>query len=332
MPDQSKTEQFLIVKVPVANLRREPVEARGTYHSHDDLQETQLLFNETLLYRGEAPGWFYVEAREQLKANPEKGWQGYPGWVRRESVSFVAELPRYNGVVKSRIARLLSQPAEDAVPLFFLSLGTRLMLAEQSGVYQRVRIGEGKSAWVNKNDVKAIVQGALSNDARSNLLAAAFLFIGVPYLWGGRSMFMADLTAIVTGVDCSGLTNLIFRVNNIDIPRDAHDQWISVGLASGISSGLAAGLAGEKKIGGLPEAGDLIFISQENRADAIDHVMLSTGGERFIEAGETGSATKERTFQEKFGADLTGLEKLKFTIQGKQIYFGSVRALNQIPR
>lgn len=323
MSDQSGREELLIVKVPVANLRREPVEAHGSY-SHDDLQETQLLFNETLLYRGEVPGWFYVEAQEQLKANPEKGWQGYPGWVRKESVSFAAEVPKYNGVVKSRIARLLSQPAEAAAPLFFLSLGTRLMLAEQSGAYQRVPVGEGKSAWVNKNDVKVLVQGASSTDTRSNLLQTAFLFVGVPYLWGGRSMFMADLTATVTGVDCSGLTDLIFRANNINIPRDAHDQWVA--------SGLAAGLAGERKIGGPLEAGDLIFVSVENRPHSVNHVMLSTGGERFIEAAETGSTTKERTFQEKFGVDLTGLEKLKFRIQGKQLYFASVRALNQTLR
>jgi cell wall-associated NlpC family hydrolase len=317
MADQSKAEKLLIVTVPVANLRREPVEARGR-NSHDDLQETQLLFNETLLCRGEASGWFYAEAREQLKAKPEKGWQGYPGWVKKESVSFAAEVPKYTGVVKSRIACLLSRPSEAAAPLFFLSLGTRLMLAEESGAYHRVPIGEGKSAWVNKNDVKVIVQGASSNDndARRDLLQTAFLFIGVPYLWGGRSMFMADLTATVTGVDCSGLTNLIFRANNIDIPRDAHDQW----------------LASERTKGGSLEAGDLIFVSTENRPDSVDHVMLSTGGERFIEAAETGSATKERTFQEKFGVDLAGLEKLKFTIQGKQLYFAGIRALNKIPR
>ena len=323
MPDQSKKEEILIVKVPVANLRREPVEARGSY-GHDDLQVTQLLFNETLLYRGEASGWFHVEAKEQLKADAGRGWQGYPGWIRRESVSFAAELPGYNGVVKSRIARILSQPAAAAAPILFLSLGTRLMLSEQSGAYQRVPIGEGKSGWIYKTDVRVLHTGASSNTTRRDLLETAFLFTGVPYLWGGRSMFMADLTATVTGVDCSGLTNLIFRANNIDIPRDAHDQWVA--------SGVSARLAGEKKVGGPLEPGDLVFVSMENRPDYVNHVMFSTGGERFIEAVETGSVTKERTFQEKFGVDLTALERLKLRIQSKQIYFGSMRAFNQIPR
>jgi cell wall-associated NlpC family hydrolase len=298
--------------VPVANLRREPVEA-DKRHTHDDLQETQLLFNETLLHRGEKPDWYYVEAREQLKANAGKGWQGYPGWVRKESVSIAAEIPRHNGVVKSGIARLLSQPAESAAPVLFLSLGTRVTLSEESGAYHRVAVGDGRSAWISKNDVAMSVQEASSNGLRRNLLQTASLFIGVPYLWGGRSMFMADLTKTVTGVDCSGLTNLVYRANNIDIPRDAHDQW----------------LASKQLPGGPLRAGDLIFISQENRADSVDHVMLSTGAERFIEAGETGSTVREKTFQEKFGVDLAGLEKLKFTVQGKRIYLAGMAALDK---
>ena len=61
-------KQFLVVTVPVANLRKEPVEASVEYVC-DDLQETQLLYNECLLYKDETEDWYYVEAVEQTKSN-----------------------------------------------------------------------------------------------------------------------------------------------------------------------------------------------------------------------------------------------------------------------
>jgi hypothetical protein len=39
--------------------------------------------------------------------------------------------------------------------------------------------------------------------------------INTPYLWGGKSSF---------GIDCSGLSQLFFRLSGINLPRDAYQQ------------------------------------------------------------------------------------------------------------
>lgn len=40
-------------------------------------------------------------------------------------------------------------------------------------------------------------------------------FLNAPYLWGGRSMW---------GIDCSGFTQLLYKVIGVQLPRDAYQQ------------------------------------------------------------------------------------------------------------
>lgn len=47
------------------------------------------------------------------------------------------------------------------------------------------------------------------------LVKTASLYLNAPYLWGGKTPF---------GIDCSGLSQMIYRINGVSLPRDAYQQ------------------------------------------------------------------------------------------------------------
>jgi hypothetical protein len=56
---------------------------------------------------------------------------------------------------------------------------------------------------------------------REVAIRQALKYFNAPYLWGGRTPF---------GVDCSGLSQIIYKMIGISIPRDAGEQ-VKIGTA-----------------------------------------------------------------------------------------------------
>ncbi len=50
---------------------------------------------------------------------------------------------------------------------------------------------------------------------KAHLLQTAVLFLNTPYLWGGKTPF---------GIDCSGFTQIVYKLNGHRLLRDAKDQ------------------------------------------------------------------------------------------------------------
>lgn len=328
-------DTLLVVTEPVVNIRRKPIKAQPAY-IHDDLQETQALYNEILRYKDESNDWFYVEAVEQKKWGEKGLWQGYPGWVKKESVRFVEKYPEYTCVVRDAVARISEHPSMETKTLLIVSIGTRLrVFGMPENGYEPVYLDHGETGWIAASAIEKNGRIPDTVTLKENIINTAGLFLDVPYLWGGRSMYMPELLegkresgerraeskkfrslnselqtsqGIATGVDCSGLVNLVFRANRIDIPRDACDQWREA----------------EKIPLENIEPCDLIFLSAEEKPDSITHVMLYAGGEEFIEAAETGGTVRINTFREKFGMSRSELIQNHLAIGSRTMYFGKV--------
>lgn len=84
--------------------------------------------------------------------------------------------------------------------------------------------------------------------AKSNLIETAFMYLNAPYLWGGKTPF---------GIDCSGFTQMVYKLNGHKIFRDASQQ---------ATQGEALSFIEES------EPGDLAFF--DNNEGSITHVGI----------------------------------------------------------
>ena len=109
-----------------------------------------------------------------------------------------------------------------------------------------------------------------SRNIKKDLIKLTYKFLNTPYLWGGRTIF---------GIDCSGFTQLVYRLNGINIPRDAYQQ-AEVGLKiKDIKYSSTCDLAffGNQKIthvGIILKNNNIIHASGKVRIDKIDNTGI----------------------------------------------------------
>ncbi|NLN24165.1 MAG: C40 family peptidase [Bacteroidetes bacterium] len=97
-----------------------------------------------------------------------------------------------------------------------------------------------------------------SKNSKSKIIHTALNFLNAPYLWGGKSPF---------GIDCSGFTQLIYRMQGFSLLRDASQQATQGESLSFIEES---------------EAGDLAFF--DNEEGRIIHVGILMSDNYIIHA------------------------------------------------
>ncbi len=93
---------------------------------------------------------------------------------------------------------------------------------------------------------------------KEKLVENALMDLNAPYLWGGRSPL---------GIDCSGFTQMVYRLQGVDLPRDAYQQ---------AEVGTTLSFVEES------EAGDLAFF--DNNKERITHVGIILENNHIIHA------------------------------------------------
>lgn len=229
---------------------------------------TQLLFGEHYSVIEITEEWFKIAL----------SFDGYECWInskQHQSISAATfnQLQKHKAVYSSELIQVLHNNKTDA--RFPLSCGSVLPFYT-----------DGK---VSFEDYVFSTDGEVKNSSEKGsaqqIISAAYLYLNTPYLWGGKNAL---------GIDCSGFTQIVFRVNGYQLPRDAYQQ---------VELGTPLNFVEEA------QAGDLAFFDNED--GKIVHVGILIDNERIIHA--SGSVRIDRF--DHYGIFNTDSKKYSHTLR-----------------
>jgi hypothetical protein len=147
----------------------------------------------------------HFEVLEQLRqwSKIKLQYDDYEGWVDSKQYQIISE-SEYN------------QLSEDAIVLNadlveYITAPNNLLLPITLGASLSF-LSHGDINTSNFNFEGTKISGIKSKNC---LLNTAFMFLSAPYLWGGKTPF---------GVDCSGFTQMVYKLNGYKLMRDASQQ------------------------------------------------------------------------------------------------------------
>lgn len=200
---------------------------------------SQLLFGEAVEIIDKNKTWYKVK----LYADE------YIGWVDQKQVVLLSEEERKEYQQNS------FQVSTDLLQIAILngSEMCSLLIGSTLPFLQNKKMCFGGNAYTfegQSTDSRKVMSG--------NIVTQAQIFLNAPYLWGGRSPF---------GIDCSGFTQLVYKLCGIQLKRDANQQ---------AEQGETITFLQESK------AGDLAFF--ENSDGRIVHVGIILDNNKIIHA------------------------------------------------
>ena len=204
----------------------------------------------------------HFEIMEQLKqwSKIKMQFDNYEGWVDSKQYKIISET-NYNQLSKEAI--ILNGDLVDYITdhnnlLIPIPLGASISFLSNTEINT-----------ANYNFEGTKISGV---KPKSELIRTAFMYLNAPYLWGGKNPF---------GIDCSGFTQMVYKLNGYKLLRDASQQAKQGEALSFIEESEPGDLAFFDNdegniihVGIIMEDNYIIHASGKVRIDRLDHLGI----------------------------------------------------------
>jgi len=222
----------------ICNLSIVPVRKEANDRSE---QVTQLLFGETFKILAEEKKWMRISITHDL----------YEGLIDKN---------QFQPIDQSAIEK--NQAAENAFVFDIAGIAINdnmhipIVMGSTLPYFDGMNFKLDKTKFVFNGNV--VIPSTLNGSRDKAMEKVAVKFHNSPYLWGGRTPF---------GVDCSGFTQIVFKMIGVQLMRDAYQQ---------AEQGTLLNMIGEARLG------DLAFF--DNEEGKITHVGIILNENKIIHA------------------------------------------------
>lgn len=220
----------------ICNLSLVPVRKEASDRSE---MISQLLFGEAVEILDKQKSWCKIKML----------FDQYVGWIDQKQVVIITEEEIKNYKSKS------SYISTDLLQIVLVNGGemSSIVMGSSLPFYENKKMKFGKTEYIFEGTA---IDSSIARP--ENIVSLSELFLNTPYLWGGRSPF---------GIDCSGLTQIVYKMCGIALKRDASQQ---------AKEGETISLIHESK------AGDLAFFDNED--GKVVHVGIIADNNQIIHA------------------------------------------------
>jgi len=138
-------------------------------------------------------------------------------------IKIILDFDHYKGWILANQILLLNEKSYNEINANNSTISNELVtyISNQNNKLQTITLG-ASLPFFEKNKFQILSENYIfdgktisNNHSKNNIINTAYMYLNSPFLWGGKTPF---------GLDCSGFTQIVYKINGFSLLRDSHQQ------------------------------------------------------------------------------------------------------------